>query len=363
MSVLSVLAVSVLFGSASALSTPPPASALTPTTRVTATKQVLGSRVAAAAGTAVTLLPLRALAAEDGGWSLPALPALPGLPAWLQSTEVHDLGVYFAQTVISWGVPTAAVGALIFMLRPTPNGMNGEPKGLPPALAKALGMDNGPKEYLEIERLNEKLGSFEYSFRKASTSPASALRVKTKADIERQLGAEFRSFGLDGLTVEKVFNAASGYRQKEEQLAKRLEAVVNQLRAITLTPSAPPPAATAGSEPVTGKVVPTEGATSTAPAVAAAATTAAAAGAAAPTERSVVDKIMWGQNGRPEPKAAAATAAAPDAAAAAVPMPMPFGLGGGASPLLKPLLKQKAVREPPGAPTRLAPCVSGAHDG
>ena len=35
-----------------------------------------------------------------------------------------------------------------------------------------------PKEYLEIERLNDKLDSFEYSFRKASISRASALRVR-----------------------------------------------------------------------------------------------------------------------------------------------------------------------------------------
>jgi hypothetical protein len=220
------------------------------------TKSVpLGARVAAAAGTAATLLPSQALAAEDGGFSLPALPALPalpGLPGWLESKELHDLGIFFAQTVISWGVPAAAIGALALILRPPPNGGNG-PKGLPPALAKALGMDNGPKEFLEIERLNEKLGSFEYSFRKASTSPASALRVKTKADIERQLGAEFQSFGLDGLTVEKVFNAASTYRQKEENVAKRLETILNQLRAITLTPTAAP-APTAGSEQVTGKV-------------------------------------------------------------------------------------------------------------
>ena len=65
-----------------------------------------------------------------------------------------------------------AIGAVALMLRPPPNGAGAGPNGLPPALAKALGVDNGPKEFLEIERLNEKLGSFEYSFNKASTSPA-----------------------------------------------------------------------------------------------------------------------------------------------------------------------------------------------
>ena len=140
----------------------------------------------------------------------------------LQSKEVHDLGIFFAQTVISWGVPATVVGALALLVF-KPSGGPNEPPPLPPALAKALGVDGGPKEYLEIEKLNEKLQSFEYSFAKNSLSEASAKRSRGKQEIERQLGAEFQSFGLDTATVEKVYDAAKRYRKAEEQVTKKIE--------------------------------------------------------------------------------------------------------------------------------------------
>ena len=140
----------------------------------------------------------------------------------LQSKEVHDLGIYFAQTVISWGVPATVVGALALAIF-KPSGGPNEPPPLPPVLAKALGVDSGPKEYLEIEKLNDKLQSFEYSFAKNSLSEASAKRTRGKQEIERQLGAEFQSFGLDTATVEKVYDAAKNYRKAEEQVTKKIE--------------------------------------------------------------------------------------------------------------------------------------------
>ena len=84
------------------------------------------NKAAAALGTTAAVLPTKALAAEDGGWqlalpSLPselALPSLPSLPAWFGSSEAHDLLVFFAQTVISWGVPTVAIGGLLLFVSP-----------------------------------------------------------------------------------------------------------------------------------------------------------------------------------------------------------------------------------------------------
>lgn len=323
----------LLLASTSALTTPP-ASKLT-TRPERSASMPLGVRVAAAVGTASALLPARALAAEDGGWSLPSLPVLPAL-TWLDSKEAHELGIFFAQTVISWGVPVAAIGALALVLRPSGNGDGGS-RPLPPALAKALGMTNEPKEFLEIERLNEKLTSFEFSFRKAETSAGSALRVKTKADIERQLGKEFQSFGLDALTVDTVFKAAATYRGAEEKVTKRLEALQIKLRALTLTPTAVP--SPSGKEALAGKVVPTGAAAKAAPA--AVVTTAAAAtagGATAAPKRSVVDAILYGQKGPPSPEAAAGGSG--EAASG-----MSFGMGGGAAGALKPLLKEKAALE------------------
>ena len=178
---------------------------------------------AAAAATAFAA-PLAALA-DDGGFQM---------PAWLDSKEAHELGIYFAQTLISWGVPAAVAGAFVIAVISSNKGgdsFDQEPPQLPAGLAKALGVEEGPKEYLQIERLNTKLQSFEYSFTKASISKASALRTRSKQEIERQFGAEFEGFGLDAETVEKVFKAAKAYRRAEERVTKKLETSLLTLRA------------------------------------------------------------------------------------------------------------------------------------
>lgn len=102
----------------------------------------LGAKAAAAFGTAsALLLPGAASAAEDasGGW---ALPALPTLPDWATSKEAHDLGVYLAQTVISWGVPAAAIGGLALLIGPFGGKPQDGPRPLPPALAKGARASN-----------------------------------------------------------------------------------------------------------------------------------------------------------------------------------------------------------------------------
>merc|ERR1719310_2024474 len=108
---------------------------------------------------------------------------------------------------------------------------------LPPALKKAFGIpeEGEPKEYLEIERLNDKLDSFEYSFRKASISRASALRARGRAEIERQFGAEFAAFGLDGQTIDKVLKLATKYREAEKGVTKKIESLLIEIRAGGLT--------------------------------------------------------------------------------------------------------------------------------
>ena len=88
---------------------------------------------------------------------------------------------------------------------------------LPPPLAKALGVGGEPKEYLQIEKLNEKLTSFEYSLRKASVSPASAKRERARQSLARQFGSEFAAFGLDAATVERVLEIQA------EEFAEDLE--------------------------------------------------------------------------------------------------------------------------------------------
>ena len=157
--------------------------------------------------------------------------------SWLQSKEVHELGIFLAQTVISWGVPAVVAGALAITIASAGKGGGGadEPPPLPPALAKALGVSAEPKEYLQIEKLNSKLESYEYSFRKASISKSSALRIRGKQEIERQFGLEFEAFGLDAATCEKVLKAAKAYRRAEERVAKQIEVARIELRAAGLS--------------------------------------------------------------------------------------------------------------------------------
>ncbi|EOD30496.1 hypothetical protein EMIHUDRAFT_456568 [Emiliania huxleyi CCMP1516] len=102
---------------------------------------------------------------------------------------------------------------------------------LPPPLAKALGVGGEPKEYLQIEKLNEKLTSFEYSLRKASVSPASATRERARQSLARQFGSEFAAFGLDAATVERVLEATKAYRKKEERLTSQIEKKLMAVRA------------------------------------------------------------------------------------------------------------------------------------
>ena len=118
------------------------------------------SAKSAAAGASALLTPLAAFA-EDAKVEAATSP---DMFSWLGSKEAHDLGIYLAQTVISWGVPGAVVGAVGILIASA--GRSDEPPPLPPALAKALGVSDEPKEFLQIEKMNEKLRSYEYSFAK-----------------------------------------------------------------------------------------------------------------------------------------------------------------------------------------------------
>ena len=178
----------------------------------------------------LALLP--ALAAASA--LLPPLPAFAEDPSFLDSPEVHQLGIYFAQTLISWGVPAAVLGVIAIKIASAAGGGGGggdDEPSLPPALAKALGQSGEPKEYLTIERLNSKLQSFEYSFEKASVSKASALRTRGSQELERKFGNELAAFGLDSETVEQVFKAAKSYRRTEEKVTKKLDKALIELRA------------------------------------------------------------------------------------------------------------------------------------
>ena len=157
---------------------------------------------------------------------------------FLETEEAKQLGIYLAQTLISWGVP-ATVG-LAFIL--VASGMKGpddaEPEQLPPALAKALGLSKEPKEYLKIERLNSKLLSFDYSLAKATVSKEAALRTAEQIGLKRRFGAELASFGLESRAVTAINKAESAFRKRDAKLRAQLDKKTRELRAGSLTTQA-----------------------------------------------------------------------------------------------------------------------------
>lgn len=145
----------------------------------------------------------------------------------------------------------------------------------------------------------------------------SALRAKSKGDVERQFGAEFQAFNLDQQTVDKVFKAAAAYRQAEEKVTKRLEAIAFKFREATLNPTSPTMAAAVAAAP--------------------GATTEVEGGASPALERSVLDKIRYGTSGPPP---------ASDEMGVAMKCVVPTMGGFSAVPKeLQPLVKEKAKLE------------------
>lgn len=149
-----------------------------------------------------------------------------------ETDEAKQLGVYFAQTLISWGVPAAVALFLIVVTNRGPS--TDEPQELPPALAKALGLSKEPKEYLKIERLNSKLLSFDYSLAKATVSKESALRDAERLALKRRFGAEVAAMGLDSASVRAITTAADKFAKAEAQTNAELDKKLRTLRAATV---------------------------------------------------------------------------------------------------------------------------------
>lgn len=187
------------------------------------------SRGAVAATTAAAALagaPLPVFA-EGGG--------LPLVGTFFETDDGRQVIVFFAQTLISWGVPAAV--ALVFVLlayKPNKPDAENEDGGLPPQLAKALGLGKEPKEYLAIERLNAKLQSFDYSFAKATTSKETALRASERLSLERRFGSEVSAMGLETEAVREIAKAEQQFRKIDDAIAKELAGAMRTLRASSL---------------------------------------------------------------------------------------------------------------------------------
>jgi signal peptide peptidase SppA len=183
-----------------------------------------------------------AAAAAVAGGPLPAFAEGGGLPlvgTFFETDDGRQVIIFFAQTLISWGVPAAV--ALVFVLlayKPNKPDADDEDGGLPPQLAKALGLGKEPKEYLVIERLNAKLQSFDYSFAKATASKETALRASERLALERRFGSEVSAMGLETETVRQIAKAEQQFRKIDEAVGKELAAAMRTLRAASLAKKA-----------------------------------------------------------------------------------------------------------------------------
>ena len=146
--------------------------------------------------------------------------------------ESSALLVFAAQTVISWGIPATVVLTLAVLTARGPS--EDEEPELPPKLAKALGLTNEPKEFLKVERLNDKLQSFTYSMEKASTGKATALRRSRQRSFARSFGAELAAMDLTTTQLKRIETAAKRYQESLATIEKRQEKSVGTLRAMAL---------------------------------------------------------------------------------------------------------------------------------
>ena len=160
---------------------------------------------------------------------------LSGFGAFLATDEAKQLGVYFAQTLISWGVPGAVALALVIASSSGSRDPGADDDELPPVIAKVLGMTKEPKEYLKIERLNARFASFDYSLSKAVVSKESALRDAERRSLERRFGAEVAAMGLTSEQVKAINKAEQGFRKVQAKITKGLGAKTRELRARTLS--------------------------------------------------------------------------------------------------------------------------------
>lgn len=150
------------------------------------------------------------------------------------SVMTSDLWVYFLKTVIAWGVPVGSVGIVVLLALSSSKKdqavQSGEERS-PFAFGRKK---PGPKEYLTIERLNERLSSYDYSFRKASDGERRALENSKHEERILKWGINSKAFteSLSLEQLEKIDTLEKRFATKEAQLKLDLDVASKELRKI-----------------------------------------------------------------------------------------------------------------------------------
>jgi signal peptide peptidase SppA len=156
-----------------------------------------------------------------------------------------ELGMFSAKLGIVLLIP---VGIAIFLFiqfsksksgrRPMmmmASGEDDEPQGIFKLLSGQQGPKGAPKEYLKIERLNDRLQSYSYSLQKATEGQSSALSSNRKVEFARRFGQELAA-DLTPTQLEAIAKAeekwakvrAKGQKAIDEMAAKKRLAAVGK---------------------------------------------------------------------------------------------------------------------------------------
>jgi hypothetical protein len=202
----------------------------------------LGALAAAAGATA---LPAQVVAAEDVAEVAQVAAASLTQSAGMDQAMV-EIGVFLAKTVISWGVPAAVIGLLLVRIITAvkPGGAAPDPLDDGPMMGPGLfGMlrrkPGEPEEMLKIERLNDRLDSFQYSLQKLDKGRRGALLDKRRKDFERAYG-----IAIGHLTDKQLALLLSGdlrFRTRDEQILSQIDDATQELRALAVTRPTPIP--------------------------------------------------------------------------------------------------------------------------
>jgi len=166
---------------------------------------------------------------------------LTGLFAWIPnavgSPEAKERFLYTLKTLISWGVPAAAVGgAVFFAISASRRGASkrGEKGGGPFGFIKGASGGAQPRTepYLEIKRMNDKLDSYDLSFEAATVSQVHAERRRKAMEFGKKFDAALGSLSEDECNA--ILEANKKWAMIDAQLAGRMNEVLAEMRAASL---------------------------------------------------------------------------------------------------------------------------------
>jgi len=195
--------------------------------------------LAAATGAVTFLASAPAALAAEGSWLPDWVPSLPAFPAW-----AAELGMFGAKTAIVLSIPAGIVLFLIVSFKQSQakaaaeggGGMNlmsffqpaPDPNKIPGA----------PKEYLKIERVNDFLESYRFTFKRTTEGPLAAVLQKRRQEFERRFSADLAA-GLTDDQIAALSAADQAWVRRRANTQKMIDDLSAELRAQAVASAGP----------------------------------------------------------------------------------------------------------------------------